>query len=86
MKSKDNSLTKLIKSGRIRNQLLMAATLRSELHSAAQRVIRLSDAGTPARFFTLVEVAEDSGLSSAAIVKEIIRLPGGTKKKERHER
>jgi hypothetical protein len=79
--AKKDSLRELAKAGRIRNRLLSAAALRKELCSAAERVMRLSEAGSDKRFFTLVEVAEDSGLKATAIVKEIIRIQGITKRK-----
>jgi len=63
----------LVKLGSIRNQLLAASTLKVELRRAAQRVARLSKAGTPERFFTLTAVAEESNLSAGAIVDEIVR-------------
>lgn len=66
-------LRELVKLGRMRNRLVSAITLKQELRSAAQRVARLSKAGTPERFFTLAAVAEESNLSAGAIVDEIVR-------------
>jgi len=53
----------LIMQARVRNRLLMAKTLRSELRAAAQRVARLSQPGTPERLLTLMAVADETGLS-----------------------
>jgi hypothetical protein len=69
-----DEIRELAKLGRLRNRLLSALTLRSRLRRAAERVMRLSEAGTPERFFTLVTVAEQSGLSTTAIVDEIVNL------------
>jgi len=69
-----NEIGKLAKLGRIRNRLLAASVLKSELRLAAERVMRLSEAGSAQRFFTLCEVAEESGLSTTAIVDEITRI------------
>lgn len=76
-KSKTDEINELTKLSRIRNRLLSASTLRIELRCAAERVMRLSEAGTPERFFTLSEVAHESGLSPTAIVEEVICLNEG---------
>lgn len=69
-----DEVAELVKHARIRNRLLAAQTLRAEVRTAAERVMRLSDAGTPERFFTLTAVADESRLSSAEIVDAIIAL------------
>ncbi len=74
---KRGEIIQLAKLGTIRNRLLAASTLRSELRRAAERVMRLSEAGTPERLLTLVEVAEESSLAATAIVDEIVRIRGG---------
>jgi len=78
MSAKDE-VSELVKLGRVRNRLLAASALRNELRAAAKRVMRLSEAGTSERFFTLCEVAEESGLSTAAIVNEIARIKAAPK-------
>jgi hypothetical protein len=45
-----------------------------KLRLAAERVMRMSQPGSSRRFFTLVEVANESGLSVAAIVVAIKRI------------
>lgn len=58
-----DSITELVKHARVRNRLLMAQTLQTELREAARRVVRLSQPGTPERLLTLMAVADDTGLS-----------------------
>jgi hypothetical protein len=71
-----NEFTTLHLYSRIRNVLLEAVMRHgrtARLREAAQRVMRLSDPGTPDRLLTLSAVAEDTGLSAGDIVAEIQR-------------
>jgi hypothetical protein len=75
MKRRDE-IGALVQQARIRNVLIEAIGRRgrsAQLREAADRVMRLSDPGTPERLLTLQSVAEDSGVSAADIVKQIQR-------------
>lgn len=74
MKRHVDEIAELVTLGRMRNALLMAKTMDAELRAAAERVMRLSIAGTPERLLTLIEVARDSGLATTAILDEIVRI------------
>ena len=74
-----DEIAELHRAALIRNRLLMAKTLQKELIAAAERVSRLSEPGTPERFFTLTEVVRESGFSGRQIVDAIREL----KKKKR---
>lgn len=70
---RNSSLDALIRAGRVRNRLLIAKTVQAEVRAAADRVQRLSDPGTPARFFTVMEVARETGVKGSDIVRELVR-------------
>lgn len=78
-RKKGDEINELTKQGRVRNRLLSASLLRKELRIAADRVMRLSEPGTPERMLTLIEVAEESNLSASKIVDDIVRRGSGEK-------
>lgn len=84
--SKKNEFSELEKLGRIRNRLLAASTLRSELRRTAERVMRLSEEGKLERFFTLSAVADESGLSIGAIGSEVVRLAREQRRLKREQK
>lgn len=79
-----DEISELAKQGRIRNSLLAVQALGVELRAAAERVMRLSEPGKPERFFALMEVAQESGLTSNAIVDAIQKI--NRARKTRHAR
>lgn len=72
-----SSLAKLVTQGRMRNRLLTAKAMQTEVRAAAARVVRLSDPGTPERHLTLLAVADETGVSSGAIVDAILAAQSG---------
>ena len=72
MKKPKDEIAQLVRQGRMRNVLLTAKTMQAEVRAAAARVVRLSQPGTPARLFTLMAVAQETGLSSTMIVDAIL--------------
>jgi hypothetical protein len=69
-----STLHQLVTASRIRNRLLAGKALHVELRAAAKRVMRLSNPGTPQRFFTVIDVSDATGFSGPDIVDEIVRL------------
>lgn len=69
-----DEVAELVKLARIRNALLTVQTLKHEVRQAAERVVRLSEPGTPERLFTLQEVAAESGVSATEIVDALASI------------
>lgn len=55
-----------------RTELNRARTERKRVRLAAERVARLSRPGTPERLFTLIEVSEETGISTDKIVTALV--------------
>jgi len=83
--SKRDEVTRLHQLGRIRNALLTAKTVEREVLLAAERVVRLSDPGTPERLLTTTTVAEDTGIDAGLIVRAIIRANRRLRKADAHD-
>jgi hypothetical protein len=73
-KPKKDEIAQLVQQTKMRNALLTVQAIQVEVRAAAERVMRLSEPGTPERLFTMMTVQQETGISGNAIVDAIHKI------------
>lgn len=71
-KKQRDEISELTRLTRLRNQMLAALALQREVVIAAERVVRLSNPGTPERLLTIQAVAQQASVPASLITDAII--------------
>jgi hypothetical protein len=69
-----DEIAQLVQQTKMRNALLTVQAIQAEVRAAAERVMRLSEPGTPERLFTMMTVQQETGISGNAIVDAIQKI------------